>query len=207
MGLCRPVHPGGWESLRAAGSLTPLFRLFWRSEITKKVKFLLHVSSLVLLQLFIRLLALPLLLQGGQREDRASMRHEGHGRRRGGGGRGGGWRGRSLLRHSFCSSCFGGAPTAAPRAAGRRGDCFRPESSSKRRSLSPGIIPRLPPQQLALSSAPLSPQVSVPRGRGSGWGRGRLVLLGFPAGVSEAGQRGTKPHATASRALYGLLQL
>lgn len=33
------------------------------------------------------------------------------------------------------------------------------------------------------------------------------MLLGFPAGASEAGQRGTKPHPAAGGALYSFLQL
>ncbi len=147
------------------------------------------------------LLALPVLLQRGQCEDRAGGWHGGGRRWRW--GRRGGRGGRRLLWSTVSSSCGG---RAAPHAARGGGGSVAPGSSSGRRRLPSGILLGLLPHQLPLPPAPLPPQVSVPRGGGRG-GWGRLVLLGFPAGISEAGQRGTKPHPAASWALYSFLQL
>lgn len=155
----------------------------------------------LLLNGLIRVLALPLLLQGGQCEDRACGWHgRGRGWRRGRGGGGGGC---CLLSRAFGPSCGGGA-TIALHGAGGRGSNVTPRSSSWR--LPSGIVFGLPPHQLPFPSATLPPQVSVLCWRGSG-GWGRLVLLGFPTGVSETGQRRTKPHPAPSWALYGFLQL
>lgn len=157
----------------------------------------------VLLYGLIWLLAVSLLLQGGQCEDGVGGWHRGGRRWRW--GRGGGRRGLQLLR-SFInfSRGGGGASTVASQAGGGGGSSVTPGSSSGRRCFPPGILFGLLPHQLPLMSAPLPPQVSVTGGGGRG-GWGRLVLLGFPAGVSEAGERGTKPHPAPGRALYSLL--
>lgn len=185
-----------WMSVGAAGEPPSSTQ---RSESKKRQKFFYQTLSLYRLIWF---LTLPLLLQRGLCEDRAGGWHRGDRGWRW--GRGGGRGRHQLLWSTISCFCGGRAVAGALRAARGEGICVTPRSFSGRRSLPSGILVGLLPHLLPLHPAPFPPEVSVP----SWWGRGgwgRLVLLGFPAGISEAGQRGAKPYPTASWALYSFL--
>lgn len=184
-----------WKSVRAAGQLdsstqTAALSLERRSEINRRQS--LSSWNPALLYGLIWLLTLPVLPAGGQGEDRTGRWHRGgRGWRWGRGGGGGG----HCLSSAFSSSYSRWAVTGFPYAAGGGG--WRPPS---------WIFFGLLSHQVPLPPTPLPPHVSVPCGWGSnGWRR--LVLLGLPACISEAGQRGAEPHPTAGRALYGFLKL
>lgn len=167
-----------------------------RLQFHEKVTHTPHLYGLIWL------LTLPHLLQGGECEDGASGWHRGgRGWRWGRGWGGGGFR----LRWSSISSLWGGGvATGALCAAGGEGIHVTPRSSSRKGCLPLGILLGLLPHNLPLPPATLPPEVSVPGGWGRG-GWGRLMLLGFPASISETGQRGTKPHPTSRRALDSFL--